>query len=133
MIDPTPTAIVASIPANASKLAVSIALKAARRYERAPALKEARKTAKDALQSTEAWQEAKRIKDDIKARTKQEREEAALFLRDARTDQDYVNAKHAADVLAEQVKTLAGLIDAEANDARQILMPFAREVETAPA
>lgn len=123
-----PAAIVASIPAEAAKIGAKVALMCAKLRDVKQAKREAAKKAREALQMTDAWQAAKEIKDQIKADTKTQREEIAAYLREARTDTDYVNAAHAAEVLAEQVRTLSGLIDADANDARQMLLPFAREV-----
>lgn len=128
MTNNDPAAIVASIPNEASRAAISIVLRVAEIRDKNEALKEARKTARAALQMTDAWQAAKEIKDRIKAETKEAREEAAAYLREARQDAEYVTAAHAAEVLGEQVRTLTGLVAADVAGARQMLMPFAREV-----
>lgn len=123
-----PAAIVASLPAEAQRISAKVTLACAKLRDVKEAKREAAKKAREELQKTPAWQAAKELKDQIKADTKAEREEIAAYLREARTDTDYVTAAHAAEVLAEQVRTLSGLIDADANDARQMLLPFAREV-----
>jgi hypothetical protein len=118
---------VATIPASASLAAVKIAIMESRRRVVKAQLKAARAALREAIQRTDAWNEADGIKREIKAATKESRKEIAQHLKTARMDASITEFIGTVEKLADSLRTLDGLEAAELADNEQILMPFARE------
>jgi translation elongation factor EF-1beta len=122
-----PTEQVATIPANAGKIAMRVAIMESRRRVVKAQLKSARAALREAIQRTDAWNEADGIKREIRESTKESRKEIAQHLKTARMDVSITEFIGTVEHLADSLRTLDGLESAELADHEQILLPFARE------